>query len=237
MSLHNNQNFAEIIGKKAFLALHEYIQRENCKGYGFDDFLASKLMLFVTFRHLLFQRIFIQVGKRFPLNIRPLIGVPKLESSKARGFFATAYLKMYLYEGESIWLDFAKENLEWLMENHSIGFEGISWGNAFDFASRGGVFPKGLPTVVWTAHIAKAFDLAYHITKKPIYRQIVGKAACFVYKSLDRYQDGNGICLAYAPGLMNLVHNSNFLAAATLLRGWKYSHESNYLEISKRSYE
>lgn len=225
-----------LVAREAFEALDQYLVRSNYKGYEFDDLLGSPLVRFLTFGNLFLQRVAVQAGKLNPINLRPLLGVQKLESTKARGYIARGYLYYYLCTKDPRWLDAAEESLGWLLRNHSEGYPGFSWGNAFDFASRGGSFRKGLPTVVWTAHIAETFDLGYAITGKREYRDAVLAAGKFVMYGLERHQDARGTCLAYAPGHLNLVHNSNLLGAATCLRCWKHTGESAYLSLAKTAY-
>lgn len=222
---------------RSFTDLHGYLRKNRYKGYEFDDFLASPLVRLLCFNNLFLQRVAIQAGKFIPFNIRPFIGIPKLDSTKARGFIAKGYLYEYLATQEARWLDCAEENLDWLMEHAVTDYPGKSWGNAFDFASRGGFFPKGRPTVVWTAHIAEVFDLAYRITGKPEYRDVIREAGEFVLGALDVHVDSQGICFGYAPGILNLIHNSNLLGAATLLRCWQYWPEDRYLEKARKSYQ
>lgn len=225
------------LAETAFWRLHAYEEQQEYRGYEFDDFLASPICRFLSFGNLFLKRVWIQVGERCPINLRPILGIPKLESTKARGFFAKGCLLMYQREQDARFINWAEKHLQWLLENHSTGYPGISWGNHFDFASRGGFFPKGLPTIVWTAHIAESFDLAYQLTQKPLYRDTVIEAAHFVLHALERHEDSKGICFAYAPGILNLIHNSNLLGAATLLRAWRYTQEDILLELAQRAYE
>ncbi len=227
----------ETLVQKAFARLHQYVEKEQYRGYEFDDFLASPLCRLLSFGNVFLKRVWIQVGERLPINIRPLIGIPKLESTKARGFFAKGALWQYQRSGDPQWLAIAERHLEWLMQNPSTGYPGISWGNHFDFASRGGFFPKGLPTIVWTAHIAESFDLAYQLTGKAQYREVVIQAAQFIVEGLERHSDENGICFAYAPGILNLIHNSNLLGAATLLRAWRYTGDPAQHRLAQQAYQ
>jgi len=222
--------------REAFLALHAYLQRNDYKGYEFDDLLGSPLVRALTFNNLLLQRVAVQIGKLCPVPIRPLLGVRKLESAKARGFIAKGYLYYYLYAHDETWLRAAEKSTAWLLRNHTANCVGISWGNEFDFASRGGFFGKGLPTIVWTSHIAQTFELAYAITGEQKYLQTLLRAGEFIANALERHQDRSGICFAYAPGRLNLVYNSNLLGAATLLRCWKHTGDDSYFELANSAY-
>ena len=223
--------------KEAFLRLHHYLQECRYKGYEFDDLLSSPVVKHFTFNILKLQRVAIQVGQRFPLPIRPLLGVKKRESTKARGFITRGYLYCYLADRDSRWLKLAAESLDWLLRNSSPGFRGMSWGNNFDFATGMGLYPEGWPTIVWTSHIAATFEMAYLITKNEKYLTALESAAEFIVSSLERTEDEDGICFAYAPGIRVLVHNSNLLGAATLLRCWRYTKNRSLYDLAKFAYQ
>ncbi len=231
-----NPSSCEAVAREAFLALHGYLRRHHYKGYEFDDLLGSPLVRVLTLSNWLLQRVAVQIGKLCPVPIRPLLGVRKLESAKARGFIARGYLYYYLYAHDENWLRVAEESTAWLLRNHTGDYVGISWGNEFDFASRGGFFRKGLPTIVWTSHIAQTFELAYTITGEQKYLQTILQAGEFIANALERHQDRRGTCFAYAPGLLNLVYNSNLLGAAALMRCWKYTGDDSYFELAKSAY-
>jgi hypothetical protein len=222
---------------EAFKSLHKRVEQAGYKGYEFDDLLGSPVLKPLAFGNLFLQRVIVQIGELWPVNFRPLVGVRQLESTKARGFFARGYLYAYLATQDERWLGCARKQLDWLLIHGSPGFEDLAWGNAFDFASRGGFFPKDLPTIVWTSHIAATFLLAHEICGEERYLDALGQSCRFIVTELPRHEDDNGICFAYAPGLMNLVHNSNLLGAATLLRGWQHFGIEEYRKLAERSYQ
>jgi hypothetical protein len=219
----------------AFRSLHEYLVANEYKGYEFDDFLSSKLVNFITLNNLFLKRLAIQTGRCSIINLRKIIGVKKLESSKAFGFFVKGYLYHYLASEEKKYLEVAGKLLKWLEANYCADFSGMSWGNAFDFASRGGFIPRGLPTIVWTSHISESFDFAYSITKTERYRDNVLKIGTFILENLKRFEDDTGVCLGYVPGSTSVIHNSNLLGAIALLRAWRYSKNAIYLDLAKKA--
>lgn len=231
----NRDNIVKAYLDSSFSRLHSYLVHSDFKGYEFDDLLSSPFVRVMSGRNLMLQRIAIQVGRRCPLNLRPLLGVRKLASSKAYGFFVKGYLYRRLATGTSEYDEYIHRHLQWLCDNFSKGFTGMSWGNAFDFASRGGFIPKGWPTIVWTAHIADAFDLAYTVTGNGSYRDVVLEAGKFVKESVGRINDETGVCLGYGPGSSSPIHNSNLLGAVTLLRAWRYGAPQSYADLARRS--
>lgn len=220
----------------AFDALYAYLKAADFRGWEFDDLLASRAVRAVTSRSLLAQRIAIQVGERLPLNIRGVLRVPRLESTKARAFMAKGLLCRRGAGGDPSWLADARAHLSWLAEHSSTEFPGMSWGNAFDFASRAGLFPAGMPTVVWTAHTAEAFGMAWRLTGEQQYAEVVRAAGRFVSEALERHEDADGICIGYAPGRLTLVHNSNLLGAVTLLRAVQAGAPESYAEVARQAF-
>ena len=219
-----------------FSKLLTRLQADRYMGYEFDDFLASPLLNALGRRNLTAARVLIQVGERLPINLRPLLGVPKLTSTKAMGFIVKGLIRVHRATGDEELLREANRLLDWLLLNHSRGFSGLAWGNAFDFASRGGYFKKGTPTVVWTSHIGEAFLWAYETTGDERYRDAVASCGEFVLNDLDRHVDENGVCIAYTPGHPILVHNSNLLGAVSLLRAWRITREDAYLDVARSSF-
>lgn len=219
----------------AYNSLHQYLLENHYKGYEFDDILDSDLIKFITGNNLFFQRVAIQIGRRSLINFRKIIGIRKLNSSKAFGFFVKGYLYCYLATKNSMYLDVAVKHLQWLENNYCNNFSGMSWGNAFDFASRGGYIPKDLPTIVWTAHISSSFDLAYTITKDERYKTVINKIAVFIIENIQRLEDNSGVCLGYVPGALSSIHNSNLLGATALLRAWNLTGNDDYLNLAKNA--
>ncbi len=221
--------------EQSFQKLSDYLAHNDFKGYEYDDLLASPFVNTLTFNSLWLKIIAVQVSKRFFINVRPLLGVPKLHSTKAFGFIVKGYLCHYLATGDDRYIPTVKKSLQWLMDHASKGYSGYCWGNDFDFASRAGYFKKELPTIVWSAHIQESFELAYKVLGDEIYKEVVIRVADFTEKDLERIHDDSGFCIAYAPGIKAQIHNSNLLAVATLLRGWKYSHNPLYFETAKNA--
>ncbi|MCP4371486.1 MAG: hypothetical protein GY797_25705 [Deltaproteobacteria bacterium] len=220
----------------SFQSLHGYLRYNNFKGYEFDDILGSKVVKLLTFGNLFLERVAIQVGRRSVINLRRVLGVKKLYSSKAFGFFAKGYLYHYLVTQDKTYLNLVKEHLSWLENNFCKEYSGMSWGNSFDFASRGGVIPKGTPTIVWTAHISESFDHAYSVLKQESYKNTVLDAALFIQESLGRNEDETGVCLAYGPNESGgVIHNSNLLGAVALLRAWKYTQNKDCFDLARKA--
>jgi len=230
-----NENNLVAKADQSFHRLMDYLIRNDFKGHEYDDLLASPFVNALTFNSLWLKIIAVQISKRFFLNLRPLLGVPKLHSTKAFGFIIKGILYHHLATGEKKYLAHAQRALSWLLENISKGYPGLSWGNDFDFASRAGFYKKGLPTIVWSSHIQEAFDLAWKVFKDETFKDAVIRIAEFTHQGLEFVKDSGGSYIAYSPGITIPIHNSNLLGVVALLRGWKYSGNKEHFIKAKEA--
>jgi hypothetical protein len=198
--------------------LFAWLERNDYKAYDTFDGLNARFVRPFTFNSKLLNTVLQQGVRRFPLNLRPLLGVRKGYSTKGMGFLARGFMRMHTATGEKLWADKAEYCLQWLMENQSKGYSGACWGNHFDYQSRSFYLPKGVPTIVWTSLIGHAFLDGYDHFKKDQYLQIAVSACEHIMKDLEKYPDGEGVCISYIPTGKSLVHNANTLGGSLLAR-------------------
>jgi len=202
-------------------ALHSWLKHADWEGYDTFDGLSSPLASILTFNNHYLRIVWQQSIRRFPLNLRPLLGIKPSRGSKAMGFFAQGYLTLYEVYGRQEYLECARMCLNWLIHNPSPGYDGYAWGNHFSYESRGGTIPKGVPTIVWTSLIGQAMLDGYALLKDPAYLDVARGIAAFYAKDIPRTQFPGSLCFAYTPGRWSdrsMVHNANMLAAAFLAR-------------------
>ncbi|HUU33426.1 MAG TPA: hypothetical protein VMW48_05145 [Vicinamibacterales bacterium] len=196
--------------------LDAWLERHDYAAYDPFDGLSSWVRpLAVT---PLSRQVLQQGVRRFPWNLRPLLGVKPATSTKGVGYLARAYLKLYGLSGDLRHLAAAEGCLAWLLEAASPGYSGLCWGNHFDYQSRVFYLPKGEPTVVWTVLIAHAFLDAWEATGKAEYAEAATSVAEFILTDLERRPEGEGTCISYIPSSYRCVHNASMLAAAALAR-------------------
>lgn len=164
------------------------------------------------------RQLLLQGVRRLPWNVRPVFGIEPATSSKAMGYFARGYLKLYRATGDAKWCERANYCLQWLEAHPSPSYDHFCWGNHFDYQSRVFYLPAGEPTVVWTALIGHAFLDAWQTFKKERYLKVAQSVCRFILDDLERHAEGQGICIAYIPGSYHAIHNANMLAAAMLAR-------------------
>ena len=173
--------------------------------------------------------------RRFPFNLRPILGIRPSVSSKGFGYLARGYLKLFRVSQQTEYLEKAVFCLDWLKANASRNYGGLGWGNNFDYQSRVFYLPKGVPTIVWVAHIGQAFVDAWETTQNEDYLQTARQVCEFILTALERRPEGRGICLSYIPGEYRVVHNANMLGAALLARVAKHTGENELKAIAAQA--
>jgi hypothetical protein len=212
--------------------LDHWLVKNDYKAYDPFDGLSSALLRPFTFNNPFLNIILQQGVRRFPVNLRPLLGVRKGHSSKGMGFIGRAYMRLHAATGKDEYVRKAKFCLNWLINNQHQGYSGACWGNHFDYQSRVFYLPKGVPTIVWVALIGHAFLDAYEYFNDRKYLAIAESACEHIIKDLARYQDGKDVCISYIPIDNKQVHNANTLGAGFLARTWQHNHKESYKELA-----
>ena len=223
----------------SILRLSDWLEKNNYRGYDTFDGLNSKLLRPLTFETHFLRTVLQQGVRRFPLNLRPVLGVGKAPSSKGMGFLARGFIRLHQATGESVWANKAEMALEWLRQNESSGYSGACWGNHFDYQSRSFYLPKGTPTVVWTALIGHAFLDAYEHFQREDYLQIAVSSCQHILNDLETFPDGDALCIGYIPTGIKAknkkVHNANTLGASLLARTYSYTRNELYRALAEKA--
>jgi hypothetical protein len=208
-----------------------WVEARDYKGYDPGDGLNSFLRP-LAFGNRLAERVLLQLVWKAPINLRPLIGIKPMDSTKGRGYMAWGYLLRFKSTQDASQRGKAIACLDWLVANKAAGHSGYSWGNHFDFVTRSGVNPAGSPIIVWTSLIGQAFLEAYEQTGDGRFLE-VARGICSWILRLPREQTSSGTCLSYVPFGQSSIHNSNMLGAGMLARTWKHTGDPELLEVAR----
>ena len=181
------------------------------------------------------RQVLQQAVRRAPINLRPWLAIQPSASSKAMGYLARAYLKLERCEPGGEFVDRARFALQWLLDNSSVGFSGLAWGNHFDYQSRVFYLPEGEPTVVWTSLVGHAFLDAWDQLREPRWLSAARSIRTFIVEDLARRECGAGLCISYIPSGFYAVHNANMLASGFLAREALCSGDDGVLDICRRA--
>jgi rhamnogalacturonyl hydrolase YesR len=212
--------------------LSQWLERHDYRGYDTFDGLNARFARPFTFNSVLLRTILLQGVRRFPLNLRPILGVSPDRSTKGMGFLARGCMRMNRATGDPAWNEKAKSMLQWLIEHRSPGYSGACWGNHFDYQSRTFYLAKGVPTIVWTSLIGHAFVDAWKHFKEDAYLAIADSACEHILRDLSTIPSRGGTCISYIPGKDVLVHNANTLGASLLIRVYQATGKEKYRQLA-----
>ena len=216
--------------KQSLDAVQAWVEDRNYRGYDPGDGLTSFLRP-LTCNSIFAERILQQFIWKSPLNLRPLVGVAPLDSTKGRGFMAGGYLRMFAATEDVLYRTKAIQSLEWLDRAREEGHAGHCWGNHFDFSTRSGRMRAHTPTIVWTSLIGHAFVDAYEALGDARFLEIA-ESICRWILALPREKTPTGTCLSYTGVFQNSVHNSNLLGAGMLARTWRHRPRDEYRDVA-----
>jgi rhamnogalacturonyl hydrolase YesR len=214
-----------------------WVEAHDYRGYEPFDGLSSWFRP-LTFGHLLAERILMQTIRQSPINLRPLMGVTRKDSTKGRGYMAWGYLYLHKATRDPSFLAKAELCLDWLDAHKVPRFTHHSWSNAFDFSSRGGSYTKDDPIIVWTSLIGQAYLEAYEQTRNPRWLAIAASAGRWILE-LPREATATGTCLSYLPKphAQSSIHNSNMLGAALLARTAQHTGDAEFRAVARSAME
>jgi rhamnogalacturonyl hydrolase YesR len=217
--------------------LSEWLEKNDYRGYDTFDGLNAKYVRPLTFETKLLRTVLQQGVRRFPINLRPWLGVSKSRSTKGMGFLARGFMRLNEATGEAAWNEKAEMALQWLIENQSPGYCGACWGNHFDYQSRSTYVTRDIPSVVWTSLIGHAFLDGYQHFHRDNYLQIAASACDHIVRDLGAQVDGDTHCIHYFPTSHHQVHNANVLGASLLARTYSCTGNESHRTFAEKAIE
>jgi hypothetical protein len=196
----------------AWVRLHEYRAYEPADG-------NLSVLTRLTASRVLPMRVLQQVVLRAPFNVRPFIGIRPHESAIGRGYMAAAYLVLASRDPAGDSREEAVACLDWLVRerSRSSGERDYSWGDPYDYASRGGRRERDAPLLVWTALIGHTFLDAYRALARERYLEVAAGAGRWIL-ALPRDDTATGTCLSYNARGQCSIHNASAIGASFLAR-------------------
>jgi hypothetical protein len=215
--------------------LSRWLEENDYRGYDTFDGLNARFLRPLTFETKLLRTVLQQGVRRFPINMRPILGITKEHSSKGMGFLARGFIRLHESTDDPKWATNTKTALQWLVQHQAPGYSGAAWGNHFDYQSRSNYLPKGVPTIVWTSLIGHAFLDAYTHFQRDSYLETAVSACEHIVRDLQTFPDGEALCITYIPGKVERVHNANTLGASLLARTFSLTGNESYRTLAQKA--
>lgn len=191
---------------------------EACAWAGWDpyDGLASPLAPVVSLGTPLGRRLLTQAVKTSPVNLRPLLRIPKARNPKGVALAASGYARLAAARSDPTARDAALDLVDWLGTAAIRTPAGTGWGYHFDVQTRFFRYASTEPNVVATAFVAGALLDVLELLDDDRPEPFLRDAVRLLTAGLKI--DGERPYFAYVNGERALVHNANVLACATLVR-------------------
>lgn len=206
------------IMKDITLELLAYCRANEWAGYDPYDALNSRVFKALPFLDFKLARLALTQGvKRCPINLRPLLLVPKTANPKGIALFLSSLTKLskigMIYGDKEI--DLMAERLLALRspdERYSC------WGYNFDWQSKYALVPKGTPNIICSTFAANALLDAYEQSRKSLWLDAAVSTADFILDVLFRREGSSKAFFSYTPLGQSEIHNANLFGAAFLCR-------------------
>ncbi|WP_216824739.1 prenyltransferase/squalene oxidase repeat-containing protein [Salinigranum rubrum] len=185
---------------------------------GWDPYDGLNSPLFSPVARNWFLRLVCMHGvNKFPVNLRPLLGVPKQRNPKGVALFAAAYLDRYAVDGDESDRENAERLLEWLERNQSSAFDAPCWGYNFDWQNAEKFFlPAYKPSIVVTVFVGESFLKHYRLTGDEESLATARDVCSFITSEINEVPVDGHTAYAYTPYDDYVVVNANALAAGLL---------------------
>ena len=192
------------------------LRKKKFSGYDPFDLLNSKIFQLTPFKYSKWLRLaWLQLGKHFPLNLRPLLLVPKKRNPKGIGLIISGLIQDFKRTDNNQYLDEARNLAEWLLTQRcdSTKWTYSCWGYHFDWQARSFYVQTGKPNIITTYYVARSLYDFGKITNEEKFITTALDSAKFMLLNLYQESDGN-FFFGYIPGEKTLVHNANLLGSA-----------------------
>lgn len=205
-------------------SLSSYIEKEDFKGWDPYDYLLS----WVPFRWFgkMTQAIAVQAGKLMPINLRPLMGIPKENNPKGLSLMLRAYCNMYEYSHEGKYLEIANKLFHRIMSMKNDS-KYLCWGYPFVWANPHHVHAAFTPSIVVEAFVGFGLFRYFEVTKDEEAKKAIIKMSDFVHECLIWTKTKEGCSISYTREESSYCYNATILGAALLARIYSLTKDCN----------
>ena len=215
--------------KNITLKLLAYCRENDWSGYDPYDALNSRVFKALPFLDFKIARLALtQAVKRCPINLRPLLMVPKTLNPKGIALFLSSLVKLSrvgLSNGDTL----IGSMTDKLLSLRSPGDQYSTWGYNFDWQTRSYLVPKGSPNIICSTFAANALLDAYEKSHDDLWLSTAVSTAEFIIDKLF-WREGDSIAyFNYTPIERTTIHNANLLGAAFLCRISRMTGEKRFM--------
>lgn len=222
--------------------LYSNCENEGFAGYDPFDGLNSSLFKFTPLKYLAPARFaWLQMVKRSPADLRPVLQIQKGVNPKGIALFALAELSRFRATEDPQHAENAGDLIERLLGAKISGQTGdgrstTAFGYNFDWQSRSFFAPTGTPAIVPTAFASQALIEAYRVFEDEKYLSAAVEICDFILAGLNRSNETDDeTCFSYTPLDHSIIFNASLLAGECLARVGAITTNSEYLDMAAKT--
>jgi len=202
---------------KSLIKLEKYVSKENFVGWDpYDGLLAQRIPEKLR-RNNLTGLILIQLNLYSPVNLRPILNIPKGLSNKSLALFARAYLIMYITFRKSEYLEKAIKLLRILSSNTNKACNSYY----FPYIAPKHYLGPSITDIICVTESLKTYVLAYELTKnleyfklasrmfEILFHQLYVEKGSIAYFKYTPYEQGK---IVFNVSALALEASANFLS-------------------------
>jgi hypothetical protein len=178
------------------------------------------------------RRLLLQLVKRSPLNLRPVLGITPTPNSATAAFVVAAYAKGGTPETDDAGK--LRAAVDRLLALRSPQFDEPCWGYQFATQSRVVFYDKFEPSTVATTVAALALLDAYDRLGEDRMLEAAAGAGRFFLRHVPQTGDEPGAYFGYLVDDRTPIHNSNVHACSVLARLTTHVDEPSWREAARR---
>ncbi len=225
--------------RRALDAAERHLEMEQLRGWDPYDALCSPLFRLPVLRSNRPLRFGAQQAlKRSPWNLRPVLRIAKQINPVSIGLYVQGQAQRAASHPASTGArrERAKVAVQRLAALVAPGYSGSCWGYPFDWETRYGSVPAGMPTVVATGMVANGLWKAHTLLGLEEAGELVLSAADFVLHDLNRIDGGeNSFCWSYSPTSRHAVVNATLKGSRLLAQAHALGGPDELLQAAARS--
>lgn len=211
-------------------------RKNDFKGWDLYDALLSKFFSKGSILDSRYPRyIWTQVNKRFPLNLRSLMLVPKSHNPKGLALILRGYCELFRHAGEQQYLDLAKKVAQYLLLSRSKA-KHYCWGNNFPYQSRGDYYEAYCPNGITTSFAINAIIELYNINQEPELLKVIESVKAYIVDELLLMNQGGMAVFKYYEQDDYITYNATAKITESLAKIYSVTGDENLPEIIRNSY-
>jgi hypothetical protein len=197
------------------------------------DGLNTRRLLTPLKRHRRGRQALVQLVKRSPVNLRPLLGIDPGPNAAALAWVASAYAAADFMEPEEQERRL-RRTIARIIGLRSPGLDEPCWGYHYDMQSRVFFYPKTDPNAIATTFVGMALLDARERLGDDSLLEMVHAVGRFLVAEVPQTEDPPGAFFGYLIGDRSPIHNSNLHVCAFLARAAGLLDEPGWLELAGR---